>query len=97
MSASRLLVIAITLTIATNVLDAQEGCGDYAAKKDLARTNLRNRSPHRSPIQIDGYVAFSDSSAENIRYFWVRASAKNTSKKGIAAWSASLKPLAARS
>ena len=90
MSASPLLVIALTLTIAPNVLSAQEGCGDHAAQQDLARSNIRDRSPHRSPIHIDGYVTFRDNTAENIRYFWVHASAKNASKKGIAAWSASL-------
>ena len=76
--------------IAPNVLSAQEGCGDHAAQEDSARSDLRNRSPHRSPIHIDGYVTFKDNAIENIRYYWVHASAKNTSKKGIAAWSASL-------
>jgi hypothetical protein len=76
--------------IAPNVLSAQEDCGDHAAQEDLARSNLRNRSPHRSPIHIDGYVTFRDNRAENIRYYLVHASAKNTSKKEIAAWSASL-------
>ena len=90
MSVPRLLVIAWTLVIAPNVLSAQEGRGDHAIQEDLARSNLRNRSPHRSPIHIDGYVTFRDNTAENIRYYCVHASAKNTSKKGIAAWSASL-------
>jgi len=76
--------------IAPNVLSAQEGCGNQAAQEDSARSNLRNRSRHRSPIHIDGYVTFKDNTTENIRYYWVHASAKNTSKKGIAAWSASL-------
>jgi hypothetical protein len=35
-------------------------------------------------------VTFRDSTAENTRYYYVHASAKNTSKKGIAAWSATL-------
>lgn len=90
MPASRLLVIALTLMIAPNVLSAQEGYGDHAAKEDLARSNLRDRSPHHSPIHIDGYVTFRDNTGENIRYYWLHASAKNTSKRGIAAWSASL-------
>ena len=88
MSAARLLVIVLTLLIAPSVLSAQEGCGDHAPQEKLGRSNLRNRSPRRSPIRIDGYVTFKDSVAENIRYYWVHASAKNVSKKGIAAWSA---------
>lgn len=90
LSASRLLVISLTLLIAPNVLSAQEGCGDHAPHEELGRSNLRNRSPHRSPIHIGGYVTFRDNTAENIRYYWVHASAKNTSKKRIAAWSATL-------
>ncbi len=90
MSASRLLVISLTLLIAPNVLSAQEGCGDHAPREELGRSNLRNRSPHGSPIHIDGYVTFRDNTTENIRYYWVHASAKNTSQRGIAAWSATL-------
>ncbi len=70
MSASRLLVISLTLLIAPNVLSAQEGCGDHAPHEELGRSNLRNRSPHRSPIHIGGYVTFRDNTAENIRYYW---------------------------
>lgn len=90
MAASRFLVIALMLMIAPTVLSAQEGCGDHTAQEDLAHSNLQNRSPHRSPIHIDGYLTFRDNAAENVRLYWIHASAKNTSKKGIAAWSATL-------
>jgi hypothetical protein len=67
----------------------QDGCGQRP-QENLARYDLQNLSSHRSPIQITGYVTLQDNPAENIRSYWVHASAKNTSKKGIAAWFASL-------
>jgi hypothetical protein len=76
--------------LATQISWTDDGCGDHMPQENLARYSLRNLSRHRSPIQIAGYVTFQDNPAENYRSYWVHASAKNTSKKGIAARSASL-------
>lgn len=90
LSAARLFVIALTLMIAPNVLSAQQGCGDHAAQEDSPRFNLRNRSPRRSPIHIDGYVTFQRQYCREHSLLLGTRVGQNTSKKGIAAWSASL-------
>lgn len=68
----------------------QDGCGDQTTQGNPTQYNLRNLSRRGSPIQIAGFIAFQDNLANNLRSYWVRASVKNLSRKGISAWSASV-------
>ena len=90
MSSSRIAIIALIPVLVTPISWTQEGCGDHTAQENPTRYSLRDLSRRGSPIQIVGYVTFQDNLADNVRSYSVHASAKNVSRKGISAWSASL-------
>jgi hypothetical protein len=90
MSSARITTIALILVLLSHLSWARDGCGDLAAQENLARYSLQDASQRGSPIHIAGYVTFQDNPAENIRSYWVHATAKNVSRKGISAWSASV-------
>jgi len=90
MSSPRTMTIALVLVLTSRLSWTQEGCGDHTPQENLARFSLGDASQRGSPIRIAGYVTFQDNTAENVRSYWVHASAKNVSKKGISAWSASI-------
>ena|SRR5579862_462688 len=90
MSSSRVAIVALSLVFVSRISWTQDGCGGPTPSENQAQYNLRNSSRHGSPLQIAGYVTVQDNPAKNVRSYWIHASAKNTTTKGIAAWSASL-------
>jgi hypothetical protein len=90
MSSPRIMTIALILVLTSHFSWTQDGCGDDTAQENLARFSLRDISERGKPLRIVGYVTFQDNPAENVRSYWVHASAKNVSMKGISAWSGSI-------
>ncbi len=90
MSSPQIMTIALIVVLTSHFSWTQDGCGDHTEQEHIARISLRDTSERGSPVRIAGYVTLQDNPAENIRSYWVRASGKNVSKKGISAWSASI-------